>query len=47
MNEQNKNPDNEVFSGANVPINVVARVMKKDPQFVRVCLQKGILPIYT
>ncbi len=29
----------------NVPISVVAQAMGKDPQFVRVALQQGILPI--
>lgn len=33
------------FSGENVPINTVAKVMKKDAQFIRIALQKGTLPI--
>lgn len=31
------------FSGENVPISVVASVMKKDPQFVRQGIVQGIL----
>ena len=33
------------FTGENVPVSVVARVMKKDQQFVRQAMIKGILPI--
>lgn len=33
------------FSGANVPISVCAKVMKKDAQFIRLGLQNGLLPI--
>lgn len=33
------------FTGENVPISVVARVMRKDPQFVRQGLIQGYLPI--
>lgn len=32
------------FTGENVPIAVVAKVMKKDPQYVRLCIQRGIFP---
>ncbi|MCR5475137.1 MAG: hypothetical protein K6F28_08055 [Lachnospiraceae bacterium] len=35
------------FSGANVPISLVAKVMKKDAQFIRLGLQNGSLPIGT
>lgn len=31
------------FSGENVPVNVAARVMKKDPNFVRQGIVQGIL----
>lgn len=34
-----------VFSGSNVPIAVVARVMKKDKQFIRIGIQEKWLPI--
>ena len=34
-----------VFSGENVPISEVARIMKKDKQFVRVGIQENWLPI--
>lgn len=33
------------FSGANVPISVVARIMKKDKNFVRIGIQENWLPI--
>lgn len=33
------------FSGSNVPIAEVARVMKKDKQFVRIGIQEKWLPI--
>ena len=33
------------FSGANVPISTVAKIMKKDKQFVRVGIQERWLPI--
>lgn len=32
------------FTGANVPIEIVAKVMRKDVQFVRLGLQTGYLP---
>ena len=31
------------FTGENVPVNVAARVMKKDPQFIRQGLILGLL----
>ncbi len=33
------------FTGANVPIAVVAKIMKKDKQFVRIGIQEHWLPI--
>lgn len=30
--------------GRNVPISQAAAIMGKSPQFIRVCLQQGILP---
>lgn len=33
------------FSGSNVPITEVARIMKKDKQFVRMGIQEKWLPI--
>lgn len=33
------------FTGANIPVTTAARIMKKDQQFVRQGLIKGILPI--
>ena len=33
------------YGGCNVPVNVAARIMRKSPQFVRIGLQRGILPI--
>ena len=32
------------YGGRNVPVNDVARIMGKSPQFIRVGLQRGILP---
>ena len=32
------------FTGRNVPVIEIAQAMHKDPQFVRVGLQRGILP---
>ena len=32
------------FTGRNVPVLEIAQAMHKDPQFVRVGLQRGILP---
>lgn len=34
-----------IFTGGNVPIAVVARIMKKDKQFIRIGLQEQWLPI--
>lgn len=33
------------FSGANVPIDEVAKIMKKDQQFIKIGLQEKWLPI--
>ena len=33
------------YDGRNVPVIVAARIMGKSPQFVRIGLQRGILPI--
>ena len=35
------------FDGSNVPVEVVARIMKKDNLFIRLGLQSGRLPIGT
>lgn len=32
------------FDGRNVPVTVAARIMGKTPMFVRVGLQRGLLP---
>ncbi len=34
-----------LFSGANVPIDEVAKIMKKDQQFIKIGLQEKWLPI--
>ena len=34
-----------VFSGGNVPISIVAKIMKKDKHFVRIGIQEKWLPI--
>jgi len=36
---------NIIFSGANVPIAEVAKIMKKDKQFIRIGIQENWLPI--
>ena len=33
------------YGGRNIPVNVAARIMGKSPQFIRIGLQRGILPI--
>lgn len=33
------------YGGRNVPVIVAAKIMGKSPQFVRIGLQRGILPI--
>lgn len=33
------------YGGRNVPVNVAAKIMNKSPQFVRIGIQHGILPI--
>ena len=33
------------YGGRNVPVNVAAKIMNKSPQFVRIGIQRGILPI--
>ncbi len=32
------------FTGANVPVTVAARIMGKAPMFIRIGLQRGLLP---
>ena len=32
------------YGGRNVPVNDAARIMGKSPQFIRIGLQRGILP---
>ncbi len=34
-------------TGENIPIQEAARIMKKTEQFIRVCLQRGLLPFGT
>ena len=33
------------YGGRNVPVRVAAKIMNKSPQFIRIGLQRGILPI--
>ena len=40
MSEQNPTPN---FTGMNVPISEIAKASGKEPQFIRIGLQKGIL----
>ena len=40
MSEQNSTPN---FTGRNVPICEIAKASGKEPQFIRIGLQKGIL----
>ena len=39
------NDEKRDYGGRNVPVNVAARIIGKSPQFVRIGLQRGILPI--
>ena len=39
------NDEKRDYGGRNVPVNVAARIMGKSPQFIRIGLQRGILPI--
>lgn len=39
------NDEKRDYGGHNVPVNVAAKIMNKAPQFVRIGLQRGILPI--
>lgn len=32
------------FSGANIPVPLAASIMGKDPMFIRIGLQRGLLP---
>lgn len=45
MNSENKIYQIPEFSGENVPVSVAAKIMKKDQQFIRQGMIKGILPI--
>lgn len=33
-----------IYNGQNISVNEAARIMKKSPMFVRIGLQRGILP---
>lgn len=44
MNNKSTTSD---FSGKNIPINVAAKIMGKSPMFIRIGLQKGLLPFGT
>ena len=33
------------YGGRNVPVNVAAKIIGKTPQFIRIGLQRGLLPI--
>lgn len=42
MSESNQIPE---FTGENIPVTTAAKIMKKDQQFIRQAMIKGILPI--
>ncbi len=44
MTDVDTKPTDILYSGANVPVTFAAKVMRKDPMFIRVGLQRGILP---
>lgn len=44
MRDMDTEPMDEQYSGANVPVTVAAKVMRKDPMFIRIGLQRGLLP---
>ncbi|MCD7859302.1 MAG: hypothetical protein LUH51_03905 [Firmicutes bacterium] len=43
MSESRLYVERPPFTGRNVPINEIAKAMKKDAQYVRIGLQRGIL----
>ena len=45
MNSQTKYYTIPEFSGANIPVNEAAHIMKKDPQFIRQGMIQGALLI--
>lgn len=47
MNSENKIYQIPELSGENIPVSVAAKIMKKDQQFVRQGMIKGLLPIGT
>jgi len=47
MNSENKIYQIPDFTGENIPVTVVAKIMKKDQQFIRQGMIKGLLPIGT
>jgi len=47
MNSENKIYQIPEFSGENIPVTVAAKIMKKDQQFIRQGMIKGLLPIGT
>ncbi len=42
--KNNQSCVNSVPEGPNIPITVAARIMGKSPSFIRIGLQRGILP---
>lgn len=42
--DNNKVKDTLKFTGENVPVTIAAKIMKKDQQFIRQGIIKGILP---
>lgn len=44
MNNLEEKTMDELYGCKNLPVNVAARLMHKDPMFVRIGLQRGLLP---
>lgn len=44
MRDMETESADKLYSGGNVPVTVAAKVMHKDPMFVRIGLQRGLLP---
>ena len=44
MPDLDTKPMGKLYGGANVPVTIAAKVMHKDPMFIRIGLQRGLLP---
>ena len=44
MNKNYDQPKSPLLNGRNISVNEAARIMGKSPMFIRIGLQKGLLP---